>query len=189
MEVRAAVQEDAPAVGEVHAEAWRVGFSDLFAPGWLRGAVEERRQRWESSLAGCLVGRSELLVAESDGRVIGFVQYGPSEEAAPAGEVFALYVHPNHWGSGAARMLSQQASGDLGARGFERIVLWTLAAAERARGFYCHNGWVVTGRSAERDFGDGRLSVVVEYSLEPAHGQLDGIDRGDDRDGCAHLNM
>lgn len=80
--------------------------------------------------------------------------------------MFALYVHPSHWGSGAAQLLTHHASERLGARGFERIVLWTLAEAVRARRFYEHNGWVMTGRTAERDFGDGHVNEVIQYSME-----------------------
>ena len=165
MQVRDATLADAPAIGEAHAEAWLVGFAGLFAPDWLQNAAQERRHRWTQTLPDNLVGASDLLVAETNQRVIGFVHFGPSEELAAVGEVFGLYVHPDHWGSGAARMLSQHAHERLAAQGFEQIVLWTLAGAGRARGFYDHNGWALTGRTSQRDFGDGRPIEVIEYSL------------------------
>lgn len=166
MQVRDATLADAPSIGEVHAEAWRLGFAELFAPDWLHDAVEERRHRWTHALPGCLVGGRDLSVAETDRRVIGFVHFGPSEELTAVGEVFGLYVHPDYWGSGAARLLSQHARDRLAAQGFQQIVLWTLARAGRARGFYEHTGWVLTGKTSQRDFGNGRPREVIEYSLD-----------------------
>lgn len=165
MRVRAATLKDASAIGEVHAEAWRVGFADIFTSEWLREAVQERRERWTRSLADCLIGGSEVLVVETDERVLGFVHFGPREQGGTVGEVFALYVHPNHWGTGAAQLLFQRASEQLVVQGFDEIVLWTLAKAGRARGFYDHSGWVPTGRAEVRDFGDGHPKEVIEYSL------------------------
>ncbi len=165
MEVRAAELRDARAIGESHAEAWRIGFSGLFPPDWLLGAVEDRRQRWCEALPGHLAEGS-VMVAQSGAGVIGFVHFGQSEQEATVGEIFALYVHPDHWGSGAAKALSQHASEQLGAEGIERVVLWTLAGAGRSRGFYDHNGWALTGRTAMRDFGDGSPTELIQYWRE-----------------------
>lgn len=81
------------------------------------------------------------------------------------GEVFALYVHPDHWGTGAAQLITRHAIDQLRAGGFQRIALRAPSGASRARAFYERNGWAFTDRTAERDFGDGRLTKLVEYAL------------------------
>lgn len=107
----------------------------------------------------------EVLVVEADGVVVGFTHFGPCEQDEEAEEVFALYVHPDHWGTGAAQSLSRHAIERLKKRGIQRIVLWTPFGANRARAFYERNGWALTGRTSERDFGDGRPQKLVEYEL------------------------
>ncbi len=165
MEVRGAELEDSAAIGDAHAEAWRVGYSGLFESEWLHSAVEERRTRWNRSLPELLAGGTTVMVVETEGHVVGFVIFGPCEEGV-GGEVFALYVHPDHWGTGAAQALSGHAIERLRADRFEQITLWTLGGAGRARAFYAHNGWALTGRTAERVFGDGRPRELVEYALK-----------------------
>ena len=52
-------------------------------------------------------------------------------------------------------------------RGYRRVRLWTLSGANRARRFYARAGFEETGHTRERDFGDGRPVLEVEY-LRPA---------------------
>jgi GNAT superfamily N-acetyltransferase len=162
--VRQARVDDGGAVGEAHAEAWRIGFADLFEPGFLGEAVRDRRERWVSWLAGGLPGGTQVLVAEVDRQVVGFVHIGRRDADADVGEVFALYVHPDHWGTGAARSLLDEAVQRLRADGLVRVVLWTHVGAARARRFYEDQGWSATGRTARSDLGAGRPSPLVEYA-------------------------
>jgi GNAT superfamily N-acetyltransferase len=85
---------------------------------------------------------------------------------AGVGEVFALYVHPDHWGTGASQSLLDEAVRRLRADNLIRVVLWTHAGAPRARRFYERCGWSPTGRTQGFDFGDGRPSPIVEYAVD-----------------------
>lgn len=161
--VREARQDDAAAVGEAHAEAWRVGFAGLFETGFLREAVIERRKLWVTSLADLPSG-TQVLVAEIHQQVAGFVHIGRSADCPRIGELYAIYVHPDYWGTGAARSLLDEALQWLLADDVDDVVLWTHEGAARARRFYEKNGWLLTGRTAEHDFGDGRPSRHVEYA-------------------------
>src|SRR5579863_6744260 len=44
--VRAATELDAAAIGEAHAESWRIAYQPLFSPEFLAKAVEDRRAMW-----------------------------------------------------------------------------------------------------------------------------------------------
>ena len=164
--VRAAQPDDASGIGRAHSEAWRVGFSELFESVWLRSAIADRRSRWSRLLPQCLADETEVLVAEAGGEVFGFTHFGPCDDDGEAGEVFALYVHPDHWGTGAAQLLTRHAIERLESQGFQRIVLWTPFGANRARAFYERNGWALTDRTAERDFGDGQPTQLLEYARD-----------------------
>ena len=53
------------------------------------------RQRW-----------SEVIwVAEAEGRIVGFAAVGPSRTGDDSGELYAIYVLPEAWGTGAASQL------------------------------------------------------------------------------------
>ena len=67
------------------------------------------------------------------------------------GEVWALYVHPDAWGSGAAAELIGYAEDRLRRDGFPEAVLLVLDDNPRARAFYEKMGWAPTGRSTVFD--------------------------------------
>ncbi|GAA0628660.1 GNAT family N-acetyltransferase [Streptomyces crystallinus] len=94
------------------------------------------------------------LVAERAGQVIGWGCYGPYRQDGGGrtadGEVYALYVHPDHWSSGAGRLLLAELTGRAAAEGRPRVLLWVLKANDRARRFYERAGFAPDG--AEEDF-------------------------------------
>lgn len=161
--VREATRDDAEAIGEVHAEAWRVGHRDLFDSHWLRRFVDERRVRWQSVMGTREFVRNTLLVAERGDRVVAFVHMGPLDHGVRESEIFDLYAHPSVWGSGVAGTLMDKAWDLLVEMRFRRVRLWTITGANRVRHFSESFGFSRTGRSRERDFGDGRPVLEVEY--------------------------
>lgn len=162
--VREATDADAGSVGEVHAEAWRVAYRNLFENEWLDNLVEHRRARWPDLMAGESLAGTTVLVAERGHQILGFIHFGPHRERAGDGELYSLYVHPVAWGSGLASTLLDSAWDALRDKGYRRVRLWTLAGANRARRFYARHGFQETFARRERDFGDGRPVLEVEYS-------------------------
>ena len=170
LEVRAARLADGDSVGDCHAEAWRVAYADLFPAEFLERAAEDRRERTGSELAAMLVAENEptlsdgsiLLVVEADAAVVGFAHCG-CEPVPRQQEIYAFYVHPRSWGTGAAQAMWDETVERLSTRSTAPIVLWTLAGAARARRFYERNGWMLTGCTELRDFGDGNQSHLVQY--------------------------
>ena len=161
--VREATAADAAAIGDVHAEAWRVAHRDLVESEWLRRFVAERRELWTERMAAREFARNTLLLAVRDDRVVAFVHFGPHSDGAPDGEIFDCYAHPSVWGSGVARTLMDNAWELVRDAGFRRVRLWTMAGANRARHFYESFGFAETTRTREYDFGDGRPVLEIEY--------------------------
>jgi ribosomal protein S18 acetylase RimI-like enzyme len=99
---------------------------------------------WTESIAA---GRSRLYVAVAGSQIVGYAGVGPERDphADPTiGELYALFVHPDWWGSGAARQLTDAAVADLKSAGFEEVWLWVLEANARARAFYARYGFTET---------------------------------------------
>ena len=61
------------------------------------------------------------------------------------GEVYAFYVHPDHWGSQVANELMLATISALGDDGWPLARLWVLRDNPRARRFYERHGWIVDG--------------------------------------------
>ncbi|MEU4604231.1 GNAT family N-acetyltransferase [Kribbella sp. NPDC023972] len=112
---------------------------------------------WSESLAA---GRSRLHVASVEGdheQIVGYAGVGPERDpAAPAGtgELYALYVHPDHWGVGAGRALTDAAVADLRSARCTAVWLWVLEANTRARRFYTRYGFTETGGRTTSSLGN-----------------------------------
>lgn len=161
--VREATPADALAIGDVHAEAWRVAHRDLFEAHFLRTLVEQRRGQWSERMAAREHARNTVLLAVRDDRVIAFVHFGPHSDGTTDAEIIDFYAHPLVWRSGVAWTLMDSAWEALRDARFRRVRLWTMAGANRARHFYDSYGFTETGRTRERDFGDGRPVLELEY--------------------------
>nr|WP_042194441.1 GNAT family N-acetyltransferase [Kibdelosporangium sp. MJ126-NF4]CEL21321.1 GCN5-related N-acetyltransferase [Kibdelosporangium sp. MJ126-NF4]CTQ96112.1 GCN5-related N-acetyltransferase [Kibdelosporangium sp. MJ126-NF4] len=166
--VREAHTEDAASIGEVHAEAWRVAYRDLFEPKFLAGQVEARRGQWADLLAGDGLPGAVLL-AERGHRVVAFSHFGPSGEGDGKGEIFACYARPSAWGTGVASTLMQRVQESLAETRHRDIRAWTLSGANRSRHFYRKVGFRESGRRREWDYGDGRPVLELEYVRSIRH--------------------
>ncbi|WP_298334595.1 GNAT family N-acetyltransferase [Ferrimicrobium sp.] len=103
-ELREAIEGDADEVAPLHVATWRAAYRGLMPDSVLDGLdVNERAKRYTfgSRLSH---GPATLLVVD-DGRISGFVTFGPDREDISTGEIYAIYVHPDHWRRGAGRAL------------------------------------------------------------------------------------
>ena len=159
--VREATPDDADSIGEAHAEAWRIGYDELFPRTLLEAAVDVRRRMWVGLVSDPALGGT-LLVAEEAGEVVGFIHFGPASGNDEIGEVYGLYVLPSSWGTGSAQALMDRAVALL-AESFTLAILWTHTEAERARRFYAKSRWTETGDQRQETTWDGVAFPAVEY--------------------------
>ncbi len=146
MEPRAPTPEDAKALGAVHVRAWQAAYrGGLMPDDYLDSlSADERAERWRTALEQPPGSRrSRLVVEDATGTVIGFILVGPEDgdEDSTTGELFAINVDPDHWGTGAGRVLHHAGVDALAEAGFERAVLWVHPDNVRARSFYESLGW------------------------------------------------
>ena len=137
--VRPARPEDAEAIARVQVETWRAAYAHAVPTETLaRADVDARARKWQ----GFLAGDSATFVGEVDGRIRGFVNVGASQEDPGVGELFAIYVAPDAWGTGLGSALIERGEEELRGRGFKSAMLNVLADNPRARRFYERQGWV-----------------------------------------------
>jgi len=145
--VRAATGADADAVARVQQETWRVAYAHVFpAEGLGEDFIDV--ERWRRRLIDPPPGWSTF-VAERDGRLVGFSSVGPSRDEGGIGELYAIYVDPPEWSTGAGRALLERSEQRL-AEEYHEATLWVLEDNPRARRFYELAGWRTDGaRKAE----------------------------------------
>lgn len=149
MEIRAPRPDDAPGLGEVHVRAWQVGYRGVMPDEYLDGlSVEDRTRMWVEVLAREPRVGAQRLLAEADGRVVGFAAAGPEvgAEAPTVGELAVLNVHPDWWGRGVGPALLAAATDHL-AEAWRHAILWVATGNARGRRFYEREGWHADGES------------------------------------------
>jgi len=157
--LRAAVPADAPAIARVHVASWRTTYRGLLPDDYLAGLeVDEYTARWSRVLAD-RHGRSDVLVAEEQGRVVGFASCGRERDGdlRYQGELYAIYLLHEAQRRGHGRALVAAAAGALAARGMTSMVVWVLRDNAGARAFYERLGGKYLG---ERSLDLGPEAVV-----------------------------
>lgn len=137
---------DADALGRVHVRAWQAAYRNGLMPdAYLDGLSEaERADMWRQSLENPPRARSLRLVGESSaGNIGGFALVGPAESDSEVmvGELYAINVDPDHWGTGLGSDLIERGVAALVEFGFTEAVLWVHPDNQRARRFYEARGW------------------------------------------------
>jgi GNAT superfamily N-acetyltransferase len=140
--VRRARPADARPIAEVHVRTWQAAYRHAFSAELLDElSVDEREAGWRRRLEEGYV----MWVAETATTIAGFAAVGPSRSERDAGELYAIYVLPEAWGSGAARELMGSAREWFAQEGYATAMLWVLADNPRARRFYEREGWRAEG--------------------------------------------
>jgi GNAT superfamily N-acetyltransferase len=93
-------------------------------------------------------------LAESDGDVVGVLTVGDDE-------LYAIYVHPDYWGTGVGQALLDRAEKEL-AETCDVALLTCMVDNARARRFYERNGWQLVETLVEPHFG-GEPTEVCRY--------------------------
>jgi ribosomal protein S18 acetylase RimI-like enzyme len=134
--VRRAVVDDADAIERVRTDTWRDAYRGLM-PDSLLDALDYDATRRRAQMSA-LVPQHFVLVAENDGPVVGFCIGGRSRppEELFGGEVYAIYVLPEHQGRGIGRAMLQAAAKELVGLGFTSMMIWVLRENAPSRRFY-----------------------------------------------------
>jgi GNAT superfamily N-acetyltransferase len=152
VELRDATPADAAGLATVHVTSWRAAYRGLMPDDVLAAlSVPDREQVWSDRLA-TRDPRTSVVVATDAWRVVGFAAVGPplvpTDRADPTlGDLYALYLDPDHWGRGIGAPLHAAALDRLVTHGFTHAGLWVLDGNERAQRFYRRHGWTDTGRT------------------------------------------
>jgi ribosomal protein S18 acetylase RimI-like enzyme len=164
--VRRATPDDSSAIAEIRVETWRAAYVGVVPQPVLDGLdVDQSEQWWRRAVAA---EGYAAFVAEQNDLVVGFVSVGPCSDADRTGELYAIYVRPDSWSTGAGLAL-MDAGVDWLAERWTEAVLWVAEHNPRARKFYERYGWIA-GTSRVDEVAPGAHVPEVLY-------RLSGLDR------------
>lgn len=133
--IREARKADCKRIGEISMLGWQVAYQDILPADYLAAIrLEDRAARFERVLES----GSLLHVAESDEKIVGFISGGRCRDSVYPdydGEVYAIYLDPDHMKRGIGKLLMQSLEEQLAAQGMTGVVAWMLVGNE-ARHFY-----------------------------------------------------
>jgi len=172
--IRFAARHDASGLAAVHVASWRHAYGDGLLPDrYLRSlSIGALTPRWRDRI-DAQGGDQAILVAESDGRVLGFACVGlcrDNEDLAYfAGEVTMLYIDPRFHNRGVGAELLEAALCSLEDAGLTWAVVWVLEGNVEARTFYERQGMQQDG-AFRTDLIAGHPVPVVRYAraINPA---------------------
>ena len=167
--IRAATIDDAEAIARVHVSSWQAAYRGLLPQAFLDSMSAQRsHQTWTHILTR---GAQDVRVAEATGELGGFIATGaraddPSDDAV--GELWAIYLLPDWWGTGTGSALHQAGIDALASR-FDEAILWVLDGNARARAFYERHGWRADGERKTATIGGAAVDEVrYRRRLRPA---------------------
>lgn len=150
--IRRGVIEDAAEASRMHARTWKISYRGLVPDKLLDELTPTRwEQGWRRGFESMDPTRT-VYVAELGGRIVGFAGSGRARAGAPhgfVGEVYAIYVDPEHQREGIGRVLLGRAAEGLVERGLVPIIIWTLFDNPQSRGFYESRGGTVVAERTE----------------------------------------
>ncbi|WP_100445138.1 GNAT family N-acetyltransferase [Glycomyces xiaoerkulensis] len=171
MKIRTAGPADADEIVEVRNASWRAAYRGLIADDTLAALRDEPGEAFVMNLSSPPPFWLTL-VAERGPDVIGYIMLGwdtresDSDQTGPGepGEVWALYVHPDRWGTGVGRALMREAHKALDEFGLAPIRVWVLEGNDVGRRFYERYGFVADGERTDYEV-DGRTYPIVRLAL------------------------
>lgn len=163
--IRDATPDDALAIAQVHVRTWQCAYRGLMPDALLDGlSIEKRTTTWQEQLSNPEAG-SQQLVAELNGKIIGWCTVGKNSDedmSSETGELYGIYIDPDYIGQGVGSQLMEVALNRLQKDGYEKATLWVLHSNIKTKKFYEKKGWKKEGRTKEY-IREGFESHIIRY--------------------------
>lgn len=161
MTIRDATRDDAPAIAAIYNQ----GIADRLATLETEERTPEERRAWLDARGA----RHPVIVAESDGRVVGFGSLNVFNARAAYNHVadFSLYVERSWRNKGVGGRLLQALTDRARRLGYHKMVLSAFPFNPAGLALYHKSGFRVVGVYKEQGFLDGRWvdTIIMEKLL------------------------
>lgn len=150
-------------MGYVHAKSWQKAYRGIVADHIADEFTPVKRAEVFREV---LVSRpEEYYLFKADGLPAGIALLHKSHEESAVdtdGEIYAVYFHPDFWGTPITHEAFQFCISRLKERGFTKINIWVLEDNKRARKFYEKYGFAFDG--ARQQIEIGKPLTELRYS-------------------------
>jgi ribosomal protein S18 acetylase RimI-like enzyme len=160
MHVREATAADVPRIREVAQEAWQAAYAAFLTPGQCRRALDDLYDPEALERAIDELDGFHLLVAEREDEVVAFAS--AEMTWADEAELYALYVHPNHWGEGFGSALLDAVAERVADEGADRLACSVFVENYAGVAFFESQGFERLGEARTEVAG----SLHEEHELE-----------------------
>jgi GNAT superfamily N-acetyltransferase len=150
--IRRATPEDALSLAEVHVASWQSACRDTFPDSVRKGfTVDKRVSKFQQMIAE----ETQVIIAliEDKEKILGYTIIRPNRDEDlkedNCGEVWGLYISPDHWRKGLGTRLTKWACRQLKSRGYNIATLWVFQTNLAAREFYQAMGFASDGVTKE----------------------------------------
>jgi ribosomal protein S18 acetylase RimI-like enzyme len=160
--IRTPTLQDAPRIAVVHHASWHAAYADLLPAATNdRKTPEHFAEKWQQILSS-ETGSTLAIHEDPDGELTGFVSVGKDRRSEEeVGEIWAIYVHPDHFGAGSGEELWREGLSLLRNLGYSEANVRVEKLNMRARRFYEKRGFSLDP--------DGVLTVDCECENEVVH--------------------
>lgn len=157
MKITKAGIEQADIVGQVHSEAWKQAYADIFPKEFLDEDTPEKRKH--EFIDSCGYENIFYYIIYEDNIAVGIVKVADELDTY---EIASFYILEQYRNKGYGKQVVAYLEKELDKK---RIRLWVLDGNIKARRFYENNGFVNTGTTRIIYRGDSFVQLQYE-SLE-----------------------
>jgi ribosomal protein S18 acetylase RimI-like enzyme len=143
----------------VFRDSWQLAYRGIIPHLHLETMIRRRGPEWWAS---AMRGGETLLVLEVAGTIAGYATCGPARgrgRMRNRGEIYELYLSPEHQGLGFGEHLFEACRHVLDMRRLDGLVVWALAENAAAIDFYWRRGGRPVAKSVDT-IGGARLEKL-----------------------------
>lgn len=156
--IRTPRPEDASRLATIFRDSWRLAYSGIIPGAQLDRIIQRRDAAWWQN---ALSSKEAMLVMEVAGEVIGYATFGGARTRGRSqGEIYELYLTPDHQGLGFGEHLFEACRHQLDERGLRGLIVWALVDNAAACAFYWRRGGRPVASTTEA-FGPAQLEKAA----------------------------
>jgi ribosomal protein S18 acetylase RimI-like enzyme len=165
--IKSATKEDISTLAALHVASKQIGYAPFCSDDYINGLnTADYKKNWVKWLES---GSNVLLAFDEDNNALGFISFGGIQTRLKEdrgimpswpGEIYALYVHPDHWGKGVAQSLMRAATEPMRKNYWDKALLWVIDKNKRAISFYEQMGGQRVGKQ-KSDIGEQEMTEIA----------------------------